>query len=169
MRKWKTKSRYLRRGVFSRGGLSPRHAKTRQMEGENSPLINVSYLRLAGRTVATRKHEKVTIWRVFAWRPFAFSPRKHDNTTWHKSATILWRQFLQKWSRGFACDRVLHQNTISDFSIASWLLYTIYCCVRLPLLNLATRYLIISVKKFGIQWHFFCFKYCMQPNLDHIH
>ena len=43
---------------------------------------------LAGRKVATRKHEKVTIWRVFAWRPFAFSPRKHDNTTWHKSATI---------------------------------------------------------------------------------
>ena len=29
--------------------------KTRQMEGENSPLINVSYLRLAGRKVATRK------------------------------------------------------------------------------------------------------------------
>ena len=31
-----------------------RQAKTRQMEGENSPLINVSYLHLAGRKVATR-------------------------------------------------------------------------------------------------------------------
>ena len=48
----------------------------------------MSYFRVAGRKVAMRKHEKVTIWRVFAWRLFAFSPRKHDNTTWHKSATI---------------------------------------------------------------------------------
>ena len=46
-------------------------------------------------------------------------------------------QFLQKSSSGSACDRVWHQNTISDISIASWLLYTIYCYVRLPLLNLA--------------------------------
>ena len=45
----------------------------------------VSYFRVAGRKVAMRKHEKVTIWRVFAWRLFAFSPRKHDNTKWHKS------------------------------------------------------------------------------------
>ena len=64
------------------------------MEGENSPPINVSYLRLAGRKVAMRKHEKVTMWRVFAWRPFAFSPRKHDNTKWHKSATIETTLFL---------------------------------------------------------------------------
>jgi len=48
----------------------------------------VSYFRVAGRKVAMRKHEKVTIWRVFAWRLFAYSPRKHDYTTWHKSATI---------------------------------------------------------------------------------
>ena len=49
----------------------------------------VSYFCVAGRKIAMRKHEKVTIWRVFAWRLFAFSPRKHDNTTWHKSATIV--------------------------------------------------------------------------------
>jgi len=48
----------------------------------------VSYFCVAGRKVAMRKHENDTIWRVFAWRLFAFSPRKHDNTTWHKSATI---------------------------------------------------------------------------------
>jgi len=51
----------------------------------------VSYFRVAGRKVAMQKHEKVTIWRVFAWRLFAFSPRKHDNTKWHKSATIVLR------------------------------------------------------------------------------
>jgi len=33
----------------------------------------LSYLCLAGRKVATRKHEKI-IWRVFAWRLFAFRP-----------------------------------------------------------------------------------------------
>jgi len=31
----------------------------------------VSYFRVPGRKVAMRKHEKVTIWRVFAWRLFA--------------------------------------------------------------------------------------------------
>ena len=49
----------------------------------------VSYFRMAGRKVAMQKHEKVTIWRGLAWRLFAYSPRKHDNTKWHKSATIL--------------------------------------------------------------------------------
>jgi len=48
----------------------------------------LSYLCLARRKIAMRKHKKVIIWQVFAWRPFAFSPRKHVYTTWHKSATI---------------------------------------------------------------------------------
>jgi len=54
------------------GGAKGRHAKTRQ----NQPA-------------------KITIWQVFAWRPFAFSPRKHDYTTWHKSATtglLVWNK-----------------------------------------------------------------------------
>jgi len=34
---------------------------------------NAAYFRVAGRKVAMRKHEKVTIWRVFAYRLFAFS------------------------------------------------------------------------------------------------
>jgi len=51
--KMKDKIRHLRRG-----DLSPRQAKTRQMKGENTPLINVSYLRLAGRKVTTRKPAK---------------------------------------------------------------------------------------------------------------
>jgi len=46
---------------------------------------------------------------------------------------------------GFRLWQSLAQNTISDVSIAPWLLYTIYCCVRLPLLNLATRNVIIFV------------------------
>jgi len=33
-----------------------------------------SYLCLAGRKVDMRKPAKITIWRVFAWRPFACSP-----------------------------------------------------------------------------------------------
>jgi len=94
--------------VFLPGGAKVRHAKTRQMvtfscfrvatfrsPGKDSTnrrrkgdAWKVSYFRVAGRKVAMRKHEKVTIWRFFAWRHFAFSPRKHDNTTWHKSATI---------------------------------------------------------------------------------
>ena len=41
------------------------------------------------RKVAMRKPDKITFWWVFAWRPFAFSPRKHVYTTWHKSATIV--------------------------------------------------------------------------------
>jgi len=36
---------------------------------------NVAYFRVSGRKVAMRKHEKVTNWRVFAWRPFRiFAP-----------------------------------------------------------------------------------------------
>ena len=38
----------------------------------------LSYLCLAGRKVATRKPTKITIWRVFAWRPFA--PPGKDTT-----------------------------------------------------------------------------------------
>jgi len=45
---------HLRRGVFSRGDVSPGQAKTRQMESQNSPLINVYNFRLAGQKVATR-------------------------------------------------------------------------------------------------------------------
>ena len=43
----------------------------------------------SGRKGATRKPAKITFWRVFAWRPYACSPRKHVYTTWHKSATIV--------------------------------------------------------------------------------
>ena len=50
---------------------------------------NVACFRVAGRKVAMRKHEIVITWRVFVWRLFAFSPRKHAYTTWHKSATII--------------------------------------------------------------------------------
>jgi len=58
--KQEAKRRRMTSVVRSCGGAKGRHAKTR----------------------------KVTIWRVFAWRLFAFSPWKHVNTTWHKSATI---------------------------------------------------------------------------------
>jgi len=59
----------------------------------------MSYYRVFGakrRKGATRKHEKITIWRVFVWRPLQRydkqgrkrkrSPRVY--TTWHKLATI---------------------------------------------------------------------------------
>ena len=52
-------------GGFSRGDLS-----------RFRPCL--SYLCLAGRKVATRKHAKWWFWRVFAWRPFA--PPGKDTT-----------------------------------------------------------------------------------------
>jgi len=63
----------------------------------------LSYLCLEGRKVATRKPAKITIWRVFTWRLFAFSPRKHDNTKWHKSATICIcrKRWWWRWFRNF--------------------------------------------------------------------
>jgi len=52
---------------------------------------NVAYFRVVGQKVAIHKHEKVTIWRVFAC---ALWPKKHAYTTWHKSAIIL-KTYLQ--------------------------------------------------------------------------
>jgi len=52
--------------VFSHGDLSPRHTKVRDIPC-------VAFL--------------ATVCRIFAWRGER-SPRKHDYTTWHKSATI---------------------------------------------------------------------------------
>jgi len=93
------------------GGAKSRHAKTRHM-------VTFSCFRVATFRPARQRYdkqeakrrnmktvvlscggakgrhaikEKVTIWRVFVWRPFAFSPRKHVYTTWHKSATICFR------------------------------------------------------------------------------
>jgi len=37
----------------------------------------VAYIRVAGQKVAWPKNEKVTIWRVFAWRLIAFLPRNY--------------------------------------------------------------------------------------------
>jgi len=60
----------------------------------------LSYLWLARGKVAMQNPTKFTIRRVFAWRPFAFLPRKHVYTTWHKSATIqLWVSFTQNCVR----------------------------------------------------------------------
>ena len=44
----------------------------------------LSYLCLARRKVAMRKPDKITFWRIYARRPFVFSPRKHIYMTWHK-------------------------------------------------------------------------------------
>ena len=75
--------------VFSHGDLSPRHTTVRHFScvafspsvcrifawrGERSPCENPTKSPFGG---------------FFAWRPFAFSPRKHVYTTWHKSATIM--------------------------------------------------------------------------------
>ena len=95
--------------VFSPGGAKGRHAKTRQM-------VTFSCFRMATFRLATRKYATFRALRFrllfvvslpggakgrhdktrqnhhlasCAWRPFAFSPRKHAYTTWHKSATIL--------------------------------------------------------------------------------
>jgi len=64
------------------GGFGGKDTTNRRRKGD---ALKVWYFRVAGRKVAMRKHDKVTIWRVFAWRLFA---PKHDNTKWHKSATI---------------------------------------------------------------------------------
>jgi len=80
---------------FSHGDLSPRSPGENRTNGSRKRNAwNVAYFRVAGRKVAMRKHEKVIIWRFFAWRFFAFSPRKHDNTTWHKSATIFTSYYM---------------------------------------------------------------------------
>ena len=57
-----------------KGDFSPRQAKIRQTVAENATHGMSRTFVWRGRKVAMRKHEKVTIWRVFAWRPFAFSP-----------------------------------------------------------------------------------------------
>ena len=61
---------------FSHGDLSrfrPENTliNTTWHKSATTPLINVSYLRLTGRKVATRKPAKWWLFRVFAWRPFA--------------------------------------------------------------------------------------------------
>jgi len=96
--KMKDKITTLSRGVFSRGDLSPRQAKTRQIEGENSPLINVSYLRLAGRKVARRKPATWWLFRVFAWRPFA-PPGKDTKTGGDKAKHEKFRTFVWRGER----------------------------------------------------------------------
>ena len=70
-------------GGFPHGEVSPRQAKIRQTVAENAT-------HGMWRTFVWRaeKSPKVTIWRVIAWRLFAFMPRKHAYTTWHQSATI---------------------------------------------------------------------------------
>jgi len=55
--------------------ISPRQAKTRQTGCKKATCEKYSYFRMAGRKVAMRKHEQFTIWWVFAWRFFAFSPQ----------------------------------------------------------------------------------------------
>jgi len=97
-------------------GAKRRHAKTRQMLTFSS--FRMATFRLATRKYATfhalrfrllfvvslpgeakgrhaKKIANITIWQVFAWRPFAFLSRKHVNTIWHKSATILFLKFNQ--------------------------------------------------------------------------
>jgi len=74
--------------VFSHGDLSPRHTKVRHFSCVAfSPLVCRIFARRGERS-PREKHAKITYWRVFAWRPFAFSPRKHVYATWHKSATL---------------------------------------------------------------------------------
>ena len=71
-------------GGFSRGDISPRQAKIRQEGGEKA-------MHEKCRTFVWRGERSPcenTQFGVFAWRLFAFSPRKHDNTKRHKSATL---------------------------------------------------------------------------------
>ena len=56
-------------GGFSHDDLSPRKDITNSSRKRMS--LHVVYFCVAGRKVDMRKHEKVTIWRVFAWRPYA--------------------------------------------------------------------------------------------------
>ena len=74
--------------VFSHGDLSPRHTKVRDIPCVAFSATVCRIFCLARRKVAMRKPDKITFYQVFAWRPFAFSPRKHVYTTWHKSSTI---------------------------------------------------------------------------------
>jgi len=95
--------------VSSPGGAKGRHAKTRQMailagfrvatfrparqrygkqKAKRRRMKSVVLLRggAKGRHAKTRKSNHLA---VVAWRFFAFSPRKHDNTTWHKSSATI--------------------------------------------------------------------------------
>jgi len=120
--------------VFGAKNAKGHHAKTRQMvilwvfawrpcappgkDTTNSSrkcnAWNVAYYRVAKRKVAMRKHEKVIIWRVFALRLFAFSPRKHDNTTWHKSATTNWLIWQLLYVLGTTCHTHLSWQCIAN-------------------------------------------------------
>jgi len=55
--------------VFSGRKCERSHGKDTTNSSRKRNTWNVAYFRVAGRKVAMRKHEKVTIWRVFAWRP----------------------------------------------------------------------------------------------------
>jgi len=70
--------------VFSHGDLSPRHTKVRDI-----PCVAFSptVCRIFAWRGVMRKPAKIPL-GGFPRRPFAFSPRKHAYTTWHKSATI---------------------------------------------------------------------------------
>ena len=124
--------------VFSHGNLSPRHTKVRHFlcvafshpvcrifawRGERSP--RQSKIRKTGGEKAT--HEKC---RTFVWRgerspcgntkksPFgefsrgAFSLRKHDNTTSHKSATIITQSEHVIYLYELYCYLDYHQNVL---------------------------------------------------------
>ena len=72
--------------VFSHGDLSPRQAKIRQTVAENATHgMSCTFVWRGERSPCENTKKS----------PFggflrgAFSPRKHDNTTWHKSATTL--------------------------------------------------------------------------------
>jgi len=83
------KTRQMVTFVFSHGDLSPRHTKVRGIPCVAFSATVKFVLSLPGeakgRHAKTRQNHHLA---GFAWRPFAFSPRKHVYTTWHKSATI---------------------------------------------------------------------------------
>jgi len=60
---------------------------------------NVSYFRVAGRKVAMRKREKVTIWRVFAWQTFRPARRRYDTFISGEFSPSICRVFARRGKR----------------------------------------------------------------------
>jgi len=93
---------------FSHGDLLPRQVKIRQIVAEN----------------ATHGMSRTFVWRgerppcentnkspFHGFSRGAFSPRKHDNTTWHKSATIvIQKNFFQLNRRRLKINIVLESS-----------------------------------------------------------
>jgi len=82
----------------------------------------VSYFRVAGRKVAMRKREKVTIWRVFAWKTFRPARRRYDTFISGEFSPSICRVFGRRGERSPRenTPRLKCRDFVFHFRIFAW-------------------------------------------------